>query len=124
MGRLTKRPVQFWLLSKWKIATGSLQDSLEVNYLLIHHLEWWCQNQNLRQGIPIFRRQGDLVLVLGCFQAGSGRSDSQPVSSKKMVTIRTQTLHQPSGDASPLRCAETLQEEGLRTTNNLLRGQF
>lgn len=52
-GRLRMRPVQYWLLAKWKPSTGSLQDTLLVDSTLRASLRWWSRD-NLRKGIVLF----------------------------------------------------------------------
>ena len=61
LGRLHMRPIQMWLLARWKLSTGSLNDKLHPDPLLLSHLKWWTKKR-LSSGINIFARQQNLVL--------------------------------------------------------------
>ena len=55
-GRLHMRPIQMWLLSRWKIDRGQLTDQIAVTDLLVHHLSWWTE-ERLQRGRHLFAQK-------------------------------------------------------------------
>ena len=60
-GRLHMRPIQMWLLSRWKIDRGQLTDQIAVTDLLVHHLSWWTE-ERLQRGKHLFAQKPDFTI--------------------------------------------------------------
>ena len=51
--RLHMRPIQMFLMAKWKASSQSLDHQIVINHHLTQHLEWWEEKENLLQGVPL-----------------------------------------------------------------------
>ena len=52
-GRLHMRPLQFFLIAQWSLASQPLCFLVRINEVFFRHLEWWENEHNLTRGVPL-----------------------------------------------------------------------
>ena len=52
LGRL-RRPLQMSLLSQWRPQKFSLNHQIKISANILHHLNWWKQEEIYQQGVPL-----------------------------------------------------------------------
>lgn len=70
-GRLRMRPVQYWLMARWKPTTGELQDELRVDSLLQQTLTWWLES-DLSSGSPLSQGEPSHMIQSDASSVGWG----------------------------------------------------
>lgn len=90
-GRLHMRPIQMWLLSRWKLEKGLLSDQLVVSEELCHHLVWWTE-KNLEQGKPLFPSQPTFTIQSDASLEGWG-GVMHGVTARGLWTHQEKNLH-------------------------------
>ena len=53
LGRLHLRPLQMSLLSQWRPQKFSLNHQIKISANILHHLDWWKQEEIYQQGVPL-----------------------------------------------------------------------
>ena len=53
LGRLHLRPIQVFLLSQWRPQKFSLNHQIKISANILHHLDWWKQEEIYQQGVPL-----------------------------------------------------------------------
>ena len=53
LGRLHLRPIQMFLLSQWRPQKFSLNHQIKISANILHHLDWWKQEEIYQQGVPL-----------------------------------------------------------------------
>lgn len=60
--RLRLRPIQLYLLAKWKPSSRDLKVFLAVNQFIEPHLQWWTDSTNVLKGSPIKSPNPQIVM--------------------------------------------------------------
>lgn len=71
-GRLHLRPIQFYLLDRWRPHKDPLGEWIAVRQPLIQHLSWWLDPSRLREGVSLTPPTVSLHLITDASHAGWG----------------------------------------------------
>ncbi|KAK3092798.1 hypothetical protein FSP39_007315 [Pinctada imbricata] len=55
--RLHMRPIQYYVLSFWRPHKDNLLQLIPIKELLVQHLNWWLNLNNLSEGVPLYLPQ-------------------------------------------------------------------
>lgn len=71
LGRLHMRPVQMWLLARWKPVSGCLSDVLVIDHTLKQLLGWWNATR-MTTGVSLVKRDTSLIIQSDASNGGWG----------------------------------------------------
>ena len=71
MGRLHMRPLQWYLKTNWQYPQ-SLDLKISVSNLLLKHLQWWKDPNNVRVGCPLHPEEHNILIFTDASNQGWG----------------------------------------------------